>query len=644
MRYYRLVLWLFALFCTLVPFGYAQEVQILAYNVFLRPGVVGVEDYREQRFPELVEAIRRYDIMGLSEVFDDECREEMIKRLKSTHPYVVEPPESNNPFLQDGGITLFSRYQILFAKKMIYEDAEGWDAMSEKGAIFVRLLLPDGSIIEVVLTHTQADAEQFAVRQKQFNQLRQFIQQHHQAGLPLFIIGDCNVIGDKTDEYNDMLTRLGAPQDVYRTLHSEPGYTWNGPENPLAGGNSLERLDYILLQHASNTSMLQCDFNRFPMVHAVGKAKYMSDHYGLSGIYTSKSNNFRNFGAGNTPLTLVMRLPVTIPRDLPVQLTVCDAAGVTHQHSCDFAAQTMEQRVTFSNIESGRVLLRVTVEGRVVHKFLDTTAGEDHVVVLPYGAACYQYTCPIIPQEIPASLTLQGECFWQQPVASGEHVYLPDLPAGAYHVSLKIGYRTLSQDIVLGSGARRIPENFVSGTQVRVSGTLPPGTEQVYLCAKDNTSRYQRAFVRDNRFHIMGVARGEHYLLLRQRNQLVTRWTVLPVTLRQDLENMDLTDTVNLCLPDTNHFILQNTNASALVYRMETGNTPVWPEVLHRRDLLSLSWRSWIQLQAGEELCLVGYPQGHYHFASYMKTATGWKLEKVTSIRASGATYSVKRK
>ena len=257
----------------------AEEVKLLAYNVYLRPDPVGWFDYKAERFAELSEAVRSYDVVGLCEVFDNKLRKEWTELLSDTHPHVIQPPKrQQGRHVVNGGIMIFSRYPIVFQEKIIYRQANNWDYFSDKGAIFARIELPSGKQFEVVLTHAQAGKDYHVERKTQLEQMQELVAKNSTG--PTFLMGDFNV-NDALDEYNVMMNIFQHPRDLFRTLHKSPGYTSNGDENPLSGGKP-KRIDYIFMNDPNNQARIKkCLVNKFPMQNPVEDAKFMSDHYAV---------------------------------------------------------------------------------------------------------------------------------------------------------------------------------------------------------------------------------------------------------------------------------------------------------------------------------------------------------------------------
>jgi endonuclease/exonuclease/phosphatase family metal-dependent hydrolase len=614
----------------------AQEVQVLAYNVFLRPGLIGMDDYKAERFAELVEAVRPYDIIGLSEVFDDDRRAELKSRLRNTHPYAIDPPESDDPFLQDGGITFFSRYPVVFSKKTIYKDATGWDECSEKGAIFARLELPNRQTWEVVLSHTQADNENFGIRQKQFNQLHNFIQQYRQ-NVPLFIIGDLNVIGDTTSEYPDMLVRLGSPKDVYRYLNSDPGYTWNGPENPLTESSSVERLDYILHRAGSEAVGLSRSYiNRFPMAHPVGKAKYMSDHYGLVAVITPGSS--RQSQSDTVNFVVNLRLTAALTRELQGSVSLRDALGGTSRQAFTLAAGDTVKTLVFARVPAGQLLLTCMSEDRLMHARSEARLAAT-TLRLPYGQAGYRYRCPAHYAGQPVQITLQGELWYRDKVEAGEKLELNELPEGTFEETIQVGNRRLLRDILLLDG-----ETYMSGESrgtLLFSGIAPVSASEILLCPEtQGNTKYARAFVQKGRFYLAEVNPGDYRLLVRENDGARRRLSLLPLSLNNNVSDFDLPAQLT---PQENgkNYLLVAAAPLARMIRIAHGEATL-PLYQERSDFLTLGKFSWLPLASDTELLLSDYPAGTYRIGLYLADGEKWRLSSTSTLEMKGGIYQIK--
>ncbi|NUM34917.1 MAG: sphingomyelin phosphodiesterase [Candidatus Brocadiae bacterium] len=608
-----------------------EEVKILAYNVFLRPGLVGKDDYKSERFAELVEAVRPYDIIGLSEVFDDELRDKWKNRLRNTHPYAIDPPESSNIFYQDGGITFFSRYPVSFYKKMIYKASTGWDAYSEKGAIFARITLPDGRTIEVVLSHTQADEKNFDVRKKQFNELQSFIQKYN-TSVPLFIIGDLNVIGDKDQQYPDMMARLGNPIDAYRSTHTDPGYTYY-KENPFCGSGSMERLDYILMQHGAMNMWKKAAVNRFPMAHPVGKAKYMSDHFAVEATVDFDPSAQREMHAMGS-ISIMIERPVSLQREIEGTLSIHDAQGRMQSQKFNFPkAHSGIKSLAFDNLAQGRAIMTLETENRKVTKILSIQNNQELLVSLPFGTASLQYRCPDEWQNV--SLSINGPVFLSQAINAGQEIIISEIPYGQYQIQMQVGQKIWNQEIDCSPYQRNDLCQILSlDNLATVKGQLSINdswkTQEILLVPQSDapTGQFVRATLQEESFIIAAVSPGNYSFMLRQSKDNLKRLVILPIVLKPGLQQVDL---ATMFSSSSSQFLLPCVPNGLVLIRKN--NPEQAPASLDRSFLRQQPNFSWIPLSEGE-IWLSNCPDGQYSFHLYQKQEDDWQYQSSVFLNA----------
>lgn len=264
-----------------------RSVSVLAYNIFLRPHLVGLADKKKERLSTIQAAAASHDIVGFSEAFDDGLRAQIRSYVTKTHPYAVEPPVDPNGIREDGGVFLLSRYPVEFAKTLVYRNAKGADGFSAKGAIYARVHFGPGTI-DFILTHLQSGAQHADVRERQLEELVRFAAQFEDPAIAQIVLGDLNVVEDVASEYAAMLRILGSPLDIYRYLNQDSGFTWDGLKNPLADNQSQERIDYLLCRRCGGHEgwLAASRVEPFPMKVPAGKAKFGSDHFGVSAVLT----------------------------------------------------------------------------------------------------------------------------------------------------------------------------------------------------------------------------------------------------------------------------------------------------------------------------------------------------------------------
>jgi endonuclease/exonuclease/phosphatase family metal-dependent hydrolase len=206
-----------------------------------------------------------WDVLCFQEVFDEDARALLGKRLRKVYPYRVQKCSDHDVFHEDSGLFFASRHPILGHRFVEYDAHAGDDALADKGVFGARLSV-GGTTVLVFNTHLQASVKHHETREKQLRQVRGFVRGalgrvKEPAKTVAFACGDYNVVaehvaqapgavGAPTDEYVRMIARLGWPRDLFREGRAaDPGFTWDGTRNANMipkNDHDRQRLDYVL--------------------------------------------------------------------------------------------------------------------------------------------------------------------------------------------------------------------------------------------------------------------------------------------------------------------------------------------------------------------------------------------------------------
>lgn len=333
-----------------------MHLRVLTYNVQCRPLVDNVDN--KQRAEEIARRILTskwdFDIVCLNEVFDEDAREQFVAGLKSNYPNYIERIGGERGFAsslastdnagfvalgvgfsiltlglldifgksQDSGLMLFSRFE--FDKKPHPDDAAAapipainWqpysqrtndDALSEKGALAVRVLLPNGDKFVVSATHMQAsdndDDADADIRLSQFGEAWNNLQPLISEGTRQYDFvhcGDMNVNGamsqanasDAGKEWKDRFSLpLTGAAEYWDAIAFE-----QSPHLKDAGGGGLicptdpgitvptvngdRRYDYFLTRPGTGNRSLQHAFIDHPLSLTRPSLSFTSDHWPL---------------------------------------------------------------------------------------------------------------------------------------------------------------------------------------------------------------------------------------------------------------------------------------------------------------------------------------------------------------------------
>ena len=222
----------------------AHELNILAYNIYMRATWL-FRNGQTIRCPLIVEAVAAvglplYDVIIFSEAFDNSIRKSLLTRLRNAgYRYATDVVGSDSGGITNGGVVIVSRWPILEYEERLF----GTDDLADKGVMYARID-KKGQVYHIFGTHTQADADEADVRERQFALLSGFISRKiatrpNRSDEPVIIGGDLNV--DRKNaygtEYHDMLKQLGAKE---ATRKGPLKHTFDPQSNRLASSGAPE--------------------------------------------------------------------------------------------------------------------------------------------------------------------------------------------------------------------------------------------------------------------------------------------------------------------------------------------------------------------------------------------------------------------
>lgn len=306
--------------------AYQNAFQVLAHNVFMLPAS-GSDWGQSTRAGLIAEAdyISGHDVVILNEIFDNPASEILLDGLKKEYKYQTpvlgrtrdgwdETLGSYSALTpEDGGVAIVSPWPIVEQVQYVYAEGCGWDYYANKGFVYARIDRR-GDTYHVIGTHAQADdtgcddPSASQVRASQFNEMRAFVEARDiPADEVLFIGGDMNVIKG-TDEYYDMLTRVGvAEPDSYAGADT----TWDPVRNGITDGQypgyeQGQYLDYVFVSGGHAQPDYWHNQSRDVPSPRWRTGDYMyqdySDHYPVVGFaYAGKNTPTESFKAVNDP-------------------------------------------------------------------------------------------------------------------------------------------------------------------------------------------------------------------------------------------------------------------------------------------------------------------------------------------------------
>ncbi|KAK3841352.1 MAG: sphingomyelin phosphodiesterase [Linnemannia gamsii] len=278
----------------------SNNVYFLSHNLYpnwgqvTRAGLISKSDY-----------IKNHDVVVLQECFEVEACDAIRAGLASQYPYqtpTVGQSKSgwdstsgsySSTSIEDGGVTILSKWPIKQKHQFVYKNACGADWFSNKGFAYV-ILDYKGTNIHVFGTHMQSDDSMCTSGQAakhrglSLDQWRQYIDSRNIPANELVIMaGDFNILKDSS-EFSGLLSRLGAVQP--QKYQGWP-WTWDTADNSIAKYNypnmPSEYIDFVFTdaKHSAGVrSVVQTSLRVKSSPYVLKGATYddYSDHYPIA--------------------------------------------------------------------------------------------------------------------------------------------------------------------------------------------------------------------------------------------------------------------------------------------------------------------------------------------------------------------------
>jgi len=245
------------------------EFQILSHNVYMLSKNLYPNWGQNQRAQLIANAdyVQNHDLIIFNELFDNEASNILLGGMKKEYPYQTpvlgrstkDWDETAGSYsyvaLEDGGVSIVSKWPIVEQIQHVYKNGCGVEALSNKGFVYVKVM-KNNEPFHVIGTHTQSTDEILCskgepedIRASQMNEIKDFISEKQ---IPedevVFIGGDLNVM-KKTNEYDEMLQNLDVSEpDHYKGFNA----TWDPTTNAIANENypdlNAQYLDYVFVE------------------------------------------------------------------------------------------------------------------------------------------------------------------------------------------------------------------------------------------------------------------------------------------------------------------------------------------------------------------------------------------------------------
>lgn len=278
------ILYILLIINTINNYSFSQDsinphktrLKILTWNIYMLPKWIGFTK-KVARAEEIGEILQKsdYDVIILQEAFMQQSRNIIRKKLKSTFPYIIDPPRVKKFSLKaNSGVWILSKLKLKSIRNTRFRFCSGFaDCMANKGATLVEGE-KNGRKFHLIGTHLQAEDKYKYTRKKQLKQIyKELIQPFSTKEVPMFISGDFNIEKSDTTFYKDMLHTLKAEDG---NIEGDSVSTWRGMYNEANKGTKKSILDYILIKR--NGKKIKNVKRSIHLFRSKNKSYNLSDH------------------------------------------------------------------------------------------------------------------------------------------------------------------------------------------------------------------------------------------------------------------------------------------------------------------------------------------------------------------------------
>jgi endonuclease/exonuclease/phosphatase family metal-dependent hydrolase len=267
--------------------GAANQLNVLSYNIWATT-IFGSTKV-DTRLDEMPAMMANYDVLVLTEVFDDIPTNELFEKLRAEYPYQTADVFKLGKLL-GSGTRILSRWPFTIEDDLNYNACDGIQCAASRSTIYAKINKL-GNPYHVFATHTQSsddDANRDA-RLAQLQEMGDYIRSLNiPADEPVIMSGDFNVNKIGLPEDRDYLESILGATEPENRGHN---YTYDANTNTWAEQPYVEYLDYTLTanNNLQPTSAYQEAFAPRTTIDALWGEWDLSDHYPVRGIFTFPS-------------------------------------------------------------------------------------------------------------------------------------------------------------------------------------------------------------------------------------------------------------------------------------------------------------------------------------------------------------------
>jgi endonuclease/exonuclease/phosphatase family metal-dependent hydrolase len=264
------------LFCT-------DTLRVVSWNIQMLPLRMFSKELRCKqpvRLPWIAEYTRQsdFEVVVFQEVFDNNMRRRLCRKLKKIFPYRVRPRHKLGR-LTNSGILVLSRLKMRYLDHVTYKQKKSHDGTASKGCVLVEVE-KNGKKVHIAGTHLQAghnDTYQ-KIRISQYQDIRKLLDTHQQPQIPQILAGDLNTAPQEPERFKNMLEILDM--QVFPINDPRP-YTADSTNSWKTQKSHPTLIDFVLLRPLqTSATILQQKILR-PHKEYKGKKMDFADHYGV---------------------------------------------------------------------------------------------------------------------------------------------------------------------------------------------------------------------------------------------------------------------------------------------------------------------------------------------------------------------------
>lgn len=267
--------------------GAANQLNVLSYNIWATT-IFGSKKVNT-RLDEMPAIMADYDVLVLTEVFDDIPTNELFAKLRAEYPYQTADVFKVGKIM-GSGTRILSRWPFTLEDNFNYNPCDGIQCAATRAVIYAKIN-KQGNPYHVFATHTQSSDDDVnrAARLAQLQEMGDYIRGLNiPADEAVIMAGDFNVNKIGLPQDRDYLESILGATEPENRGHN---YTYDANTNAWAEQPYIEYLDYTLTanNNLQPSSAYQEAFAPRKTIDALWGEWDISDHYPVRGIFTYPS-------------------------------------------------------------------------------------------------------------------------------------------------------------------------------------------------------------------------------------------------------------------------------------------------------------------------------------------------------------------